>query len=226
GVPVDRLYADQLAPPTSEIAARLGIRFQLMVFVAGAISSDAQTFRRRVGARALRAKTIPADRRRAVVATRLPADTWPDRSLRIVTVDAETGDDVVFDRDTAVSLVDAVAASCAVPTVWPCAPINGRRFIDGGMRSWVNADLAAGAERIVVLAPMHGGGGFLRPAEEQVAALRETASVALVTPDAQTSAAMGGNILDPARRKVSAEAGLRQSDSVADEIREVWLAAR
>jgi NTE family protein len=238
GVPVDRLYADQLAPPTSELAARLGLRFRLMLLVAGAISSDAQAFRRRVGARALRAKTIPADRRRAVVATRLPSDTWTDRSLRIVTIDAATGEDVVFDRDTGVSLVDAVAASCAVPTVWPCTPINGRRFMDGGMRSWVNADLAAGAARIVVLAPMHGGGGrapqrsrsrkaqgITRSVEEQVAVLRETAAVALVTPDAQASAAMGSNILDPARRKVSAEAGLCQSDRIADEVREVWTLA-
>jgi NTE family protein len=54
----------------------------------------------------------------------------------------------------AVTLVDAVAASCSVPGVWPPTTIGGRRWIDGGVRSATNADLAAGYERVVVLAPI------------------------------------------------------------------------
>ncbi|MGO8728014.1 MAG: patatin-like phospholipase family protein [Streptosporangiaceae bacterium] len=37
-------------------------------------------------------------------------------------------------------LVDAVAASCAVPGVWPPVTIGGRRYVDGGVRSSDNAD--------------------------------------------------------------------------------------
>ena len=68
---------------------------------------------------------------------------------------ADNGEFVAFEKSSGVSLVDAVAASCAVPGVWPPVTINGRRYIDGGMRSAVNADLAAGYERVVVLAPIN-----------------------------------------------------------------------
>ncbi len=61
---------------------------------------------------------------------------------------------VVFNRESGISLLDAVAASCAVPLVWPAATINGKRYIDGGVRSSANADLATGCGRVVVLAPI------------------------------------------------------------------------
>src|SRR5262245_20371265 len=86
GVPVEQLYADQLAPPTNEIAARIGVRFYLMVTAAVFRSSDPVRFRQRIGARALRTKTIPADRRREVVATGLPYRSWPERRLVVVAV--------------------------------------------------------------------------------------------------------------------------------------------
>jgi predicted acylesterase/phospholipase RssA len=94
--------------------------------------------------------------RRAVIERRLPSRDWPhQRRLLITAVDAETGEAVVFTRDSGVSLVDAVAASCAVPVVWPPVTIDGHRYIDGGVRSVANADLAAGCERVVVIAPDH-----------------------------------------------------------------------
>ena len=51
------------------------------------------------------------------------------------------------------ALVDAVAASCAVPGIWPPVTINGRRYIDGGVGSATHADLAAGYDRILVIVP-------------------------------------------------------------------------
>lgn len=59
-----------------------------------------------------------------MIAGRLPNHDWPQRRLLITAVNAETGAAVVFDRDSGVSLVDAVAASCAVPLVWPPMTIN------------------------------------------------------------------------------------------------------
>jgi NTE family protein len=50
---------------------------------------------------------------------------------------------VTFAKDSGVDLVDAVAASCAVPGVWPPVTIDGSRYIDGGVRSGTNADMAA-----------------------------------------------------------------------------------
>src|SRR5581483_5739954 len=110
--------------------------------------------RRRIGAAALAAETIDEAPRRAAVAARVPVDAWPARTLLIVAVDAATGETVVFDRGSGVSLVDAVTASCAVPGVWPPATIGGRRYVDGGVRSGTNADLAVGCDRVVVIVPL------------------------------------------------------------------------
>jgi NTE family protein len=88
-----------------------------------------------------------------VIAARLPAADWPERDLRIPAVDAVTGEVVIFTRDSGVRLADAVAASCAVPGIWPPASIGGHRYVDGGVCSSTNADLAAGADQILLITP-------------------------------------------------------------------------
>ena len=40
-----------------------------------------------------------------------------------------------------------------MPGIWPPATIGGRRFIDGGVRSTTNADLAIGSDRVLVITP-------------------------------------------------------------------------
>ena len=78
----------------------------------------------------------------AVIGAWLPSHEWPARRLVIAAVDADTGECATFDSASGVSLIEAVSASCAVPGVWPPVQINGRRWMDGGMRSAANADLA------------------------------------------------------------------------------------
>jgi NTE family protein len=97
---------------------------------------------------------VPEAQRRAIIDGRLPRHEWPAHPRLLVTaVDAETGEAVVWDHDSGVDLVDAVAARCAVPLVWPPMSVNGRRYVDGGVRSPINADYATGCSRVVVLAP-------------------------------------------------------------------------
>ena len=73
--------------------------------------------RRRMGAAALDMDAASdgswQTRWRATVASRLPSQRWPQRTVLITAVDAHTGEPVVFDRHSGVDLVDAVAASCA-----------------------------------------------------------------------------------------------------------------
>ena len=154
GTPLEELYDAQLSVDTAEI----DVEFDLIEFVNrfdAAIegSVDEMDRRRRVGAFALAASTVSERRRRAVIAARLPVAAWPGRDLRIPAVDAVTGEIVIFTRDIGVRLVDAVAASCAVPGIWPPASIGDHRYIDGGVRSSTNADLAAGADQIVLITP-------------------------------------------------------------------------
>jgi NTE family protein len=107
--------------------------------------------------------------------------------------------------------------------VWPPVTIGDRRWIDGGVRSPVNADLAAGLDRVVVVAPMTRAMGRWRP-RPQVTALRAAgARVALGRPDAAATRAIGRNPLDPARREPAARAGRAQAAEVAAEVRSVWL---
>jgi NTE family protein len=164
---------------------------------------------------------VPVHVRRTIVESRLVTTQWPD-SLQVTTVDADSGVLQIFDRNSGIELVDAVAASGAVPGVWPLSRINGRSWIDGGMVSSANARLADGYERIIVLAPMPAGFGDIPGVEEDVAALRERATVVLFSPDEQSILAIGPNPYDPSRRGPAAEAGESQGLRIARIVEEMW----
>jgi NTE family protein len=168
-----------------------------------------------LGQHALQAQTVSESERLAVIAHRLAVTTWPERALLITAVDAEDGRFVTWNRDSGVELPLAVASSCAVPMVWPPATINGRRYIDGGVRSPTNADVAVGYPTVVVIAPVGASTSTLGPWFSKERQLLEArgATVAIVEPDAEALAAFGPNVLDPAYRHAAAEAGLRQAAS-------------
>jgi NTE family protein len=216
GLPLEELYARQVDPAlqAAEIMAEMDLDdFAAEIGTALGGAAGVPELRRAVGRFALRAATVPEARRRAVIESRLPSHGWPARTLRIVAVDAESGQQRVFDNECGVSLVDAVAASCAVPGVWPPVTIDGRRYVDGGVRSIANADHAAGASRVLVVVPMGSVEPFPSdvPLERSVEELRARgAQVAVVEPDEASRAAIGANPLDPSTRRPAAEAGRAQ----------------
>ncbi len=171
--------------------------------------ADPAEVRRQQGRLALAADTVPEAERRAVVAGRLPVHEWPARPLAVVAVEALTGETAVFDRESGVDLVDAVAASCAVPGVWPPVTIGDVRYVDGGVRSLNNADLAVGYDRVLVVAPVADP-----QTAAQVAVLTERgAHVEVVVPDERTAAIFAGDPLDPAVRAPAAHAGYAQAEA-------------
>jgi len=215
GLPLADLYARQADPERQarEIAVELDLEQLGAEFVAVMGEAEsAQEIQRRMGAWALAADTVPEPTRRAVVEGRLPSHEWPERAIKLVAVEASTGETAVFDRDSTVSLVDAVAASSAVPGVWPPVTIGARRYIDGGVRSADNADLAVGWSEIVILSPLGYDSPLpLMPLREVVATLRDSGSaVTVLTPDAASAAAIGSNPLDPGTRTPAAGAGRAQ----------------
>ncbi len=220
GVDPETMYAAQLAEPGAEIAARIGLATMLRWGWVSVTGGDGPKARARIGAMALAARTVPEAERRAVIESRLPVRDWPARRLLVTAVDARSGEFVVFDRDSGVDLVDAVGASCAVPGVWPPVSINGRRYVDGGVRSAANVDLAAGYDRVVVIAPVVRGA---RPASSPAGqAARLGGRVVVVGPDPAARRAFGRNLLDPARRGPAARAGRAQAAAEADRVRHVW----
>ena len=100
-----------------------------------AAAEDAPDMRRRMGAAALDMDAASdgtwQSQWRATVAARLPGQRWPQRTMLITAVNAETGEPVVFDRHSGVDLVDAIAASCASGLPYR---IGDSRYIDGGYR--------------------------------------------------------------------------------------------
>jgi NTE family protein len=225
GDEVEAMYDRQLQPPAQEKVARM-TRSALARYAWAMLRSrrDDVGFRRRVGALALAAEQAgltPSEQERLdVIGSRLISRTWPDRPLVITAVDAHTGEFRTFDRDSGVPLLHAVAASCAVPGVYPPVTIDGRRYVDGGTRSAANADLAQGYDRLVVLAPIPRGIGPMASVDAQVTGM--VSRVAVVSPDADSRTAIGRNVLDPAARAPSAQAGRAQAVTVAQRIAEVW----
>lgn len=156
---------------------------------------------------------------------------WPERALTVTAVDADTGEFRTWDRASGAPFQAAVASSCTVPGLFPVVPINGKRYMDGGVRSTTNADLASGYERILVIAPIGSRNDGIDPlgrriSEAEMAALRSAGSQAdLAFPDAASLEAMGINRMDAKRQKVTAEAGARQGEALAREVSPVWSRA-
>jgi len=174
--------------------------------------------RRQVGRFALTADTVPEATRRAVIAGRLLEHTWPARRLAIAAVEAPSGDRCVFEADSGVDLVDAVAASSAVPGIWPPVTIGSSRYVDGGMYSSCSADLAAGYEAVLILA--------MRTSAEldaELAVLAESSRTVVVLPDADSQASFGANPLDPAIRAPAARAGYAQGVGTAASLTSLWI---
>jgi NTE family protein len=223
GTDLESLYQRQLEPPAGEIAARLGAGMIVRYALIMATSSGPEQLRLRMGDLALRSRTVSEAERRKVIESRLPSRDWPGVPFQVTAVDANTGQFVVFDATTEASLVDAVGASCAVPGAWPAVTIAGRRYIDGGMRSPANADLAAGYDRVIIIAPVGRGGGVLPGADKQAGDLRAAgAKVMVVSPDQAARQAIGHNLLDLRRRAAAARAGRAQAAAVAADVRDIW----
>jgi NTE family protein len=216
GLGLEQLFARQAEPAlqAAEIMAVLDldkVGAEIQEYLAGA--SSPQEALQRLGSYALAAQTVPEARRRAVIESRLPSHEWPSRPVRLVAVDCATGQMRVFDASSEVSLVDAVGASSAVPGVWPPVTIAGRRYMDGGVRSPDNADLADGATAVTVVSPLGLNSQIPSPLPlaEAVDRLRQGgARVTVIEPDQASVAAIGANPLDPATRGPAARAGLAQ----------------
>lgn len=192
-------------------------------------AQDVADMRRRLGAAALDMDAASdgawSTQWRTTVATRLPSQHWPERTVLITAVDARNGEPVAFDRHSGVDLVDAIAASCSSGLPYR---IGDKRYLDGGYRSNAeNADLAAGYGRVLVLSPF--GGRSLQPLEwgthlaTQVDELRAGGSrVETIFPDSNSEHMFGANAMDLSLRPPAAQAGYEQGRALAGQLTEFW----
>ena len=152
--------------------------------------------------------------------------SWDGR-LSIAAVELGTGRRVMFGTDGApvASVGDAVEASCAIPGYFRPIEVDGRRYVDGGVWSPTNLDRAPVSRRTPVLClnptatlrPSRAMPyGALGPVSRSLAAVealsleRRGAKVRVVAPDATSTAAMAGRLMDGRRRAGTIAAGLAQ----------------
>ncbi|HYJ55808.1 MAG TPA: patatin-like phospholipase family protein [Mycobacterium sp.] len=213
GVPLDELFARQVAPgETHEIHPGVSVEAITDLFLNAMFTPEATDEQKlqKIGAVAAATDTVPESVRRSVIAHRLPSHEWPQRALRVTVIDIATGELVVLDNASGIDLVDAVAASCAVPGAWPPVTLGDRRFMDGGVASAVNMSAVQDCGVAIALVPS----GVDSPSPWGTATADEIdafeGATLAVFADSESIAAYGPNPLDPACRVPSAEAGRAQ----------------
>ena len=233
GVSTEELYERQLrdvasVTPAAKLTPDLEALGQVFELWIGG-SAMTQEVRAEIGALAVTAKTGPEQEWTSSFNDELLGSSeWPEKRLVITAVAVRTGEFVSWDSSSAVPLPLAIAASCSLPGIIPTVSIDGGRYMDGGLRSVSNADLANGHDRVVIIAPSGAmdtpyDHNTRRQLEEEAQALRDGGStVVVILPDAEALAASGPNRMDVAFLTPAAEAGLRQAKRVGDGIKAVW----
>jgi NTE family protein len=193
----------------------------------------AEAVRARLGQTALAARTISEDRWLAMFESFAGAD-WPE-SFACTAVDTADGRFQVWDCRSGVSLQLAVASSCAVPGIFPPVTIKEHRWMDGGVRDMLNADVAAGHAVVLAVSciPLEIPEGFGMPALDavlgatlaQLDRLRSDGSkVETIVPGDEMLeiSGWGLNLMDFTRAAAAYEAGVRQGKAEAARLAGFW----
>jgi NTE family protein len=192
----------------------------------------AEEVRAEIGAWALKTQTMSEEEFISRFAPALGGESdgvWPAKSYACAAVDAADGSFALWNKDAGIGLARAVASSCAVPGIYPPISFRFHRYIDGGMRSATNADLAKGYDAVLVIAvTLRGMPSFIadvfgRRFDAEVQTLRDGGSrVEVIVPDEASCAAFGMNLMDASRRQPSAQAGLEQGRTEAARVSGIW----
>lgn len=198
--------------PVDERALRMG------QMVPGLTASRDASVRAGLGAAALAAETMSEveSLSRATFAP-LAGMGWPS-NFAATAVNARSGEFRVFRAGDGVPLPSA-AASSALPGVYPPITVGGEQYVDGGLRSMLNVDLAAGFDVVAVVScfPLDAGD------EVDISALRnnEAGSVITVVPEERLR---GMNMLDQKLVGRAYEVGRDQASVEAVDFAEAWSA--
>lgn len=217
--PIAQLYRDQVdgsaapEPPIEDVDVT-----GLIARIADTIAKTPDPFqaRKTIGSWSVERDRVPEAERRKVIEARLPHHQWPDRPVAVTAINAATGELRIFDKNSGVDVVDAVAASCAVPVLWPAVTIEGQRYYDGGIRSITNTDVAEGYRKVLVVKVWD------MPESADVKDISDTSGVYTVMADEASTSIIVVNPMDPERRAVAAKAGFDQGLRIAGDVRSFW----
>jgi NTE family protein len=217
---VRRVHEHTESSAASSIEDRLGGLMETMIEVAAI--ADPVAARAHIGAFALGADAGSEDSFVALFDTFEGCD-WPT-GFACTAIEAASGEFVVWDEDAGTPLQLAVASSCAVPGIFPPVTIKGTRYYDGGLRTPLNADVAAGYEVVVAVSCMSRDmPGSTIVAE--VDGLRDGGATAeLVEPDAQFVEISGNgmHLMDASRAPAAYDAGVALGKQEAERLGACW----
>ncbi len=226
--------------PLDNQAGVEGLQELMALIGQAAAGGDAEATRVRIGQMATEATTI-AEADYLTLFSVLAAGSWPDR-FACTAVDTSTGEFRVWDTSSGAPLSAAVASSCAVPMVYPPVTIEGRRYMDGGMRDMLNADVAVGHDTVLAVSctlldlPPElveaglvdaGLDAVLRGTRGQISDLRDGGSqVETIVPGAEflEVSGWGLQLMDFTRTQAAFDAGLSQSSAEAERLARFWSA--
>jgi NTE family protein len=219
-------------PVTSDAGAGMNALFGAIAISIASQATHEET-RVAIGRVALEAATVDEDTFVSRFSTVAGTD-WPG-SYRCTAVDATTGALKVWDAAAGVPLPRAVASSCAVPGVFPPVTLNGRRYMDGGMRTALNVDMAAGHDRVVAFSCMALSlpEAFSNPVSDSINALQAAeidrllaggSRLEVIGPDDEflELSGWGLNLMDTTRVQAAFDAGRRQAEAEAERIGRLW----
>jgi NTE family protein len=192
------------------------------------LETDPRQALRAIGRAAQQASKLAEDVYLGLFGT-LDGTAWP-AGFQCTAIDTDTGNLIVWDQGSGVPLLNAVAASCAVPVLFPTVTIKGHHYMDGGILSHLNATAAPPTDVLVVLSchPLgskgDGGGGSLAASvtpNAELAPLRQTRRLVAVEPDFSDIEAPA-NMMDPHLAVQAVQIGKRQATREAVAIQSAW----
>jgi NTE family protein len=164
-----------------------------------------------LGRRAL-ATPNPISETAQVANARTRFSAWPDRPLKIVSVDVEDGSACFIDQASGVPIEVALAASSAQPGLQAPIHMGGRRCMDGGVAG-TNIDGAIGCGLVLAITAFPAGQKTRDEIESVCAA---GGRVVHVAPDEPSKLAMGPSLSDWQRVGPSIEAGAMQARTLLE----------
>lgn len=236
--------ANEVAPGDAAIAGadqELQLLMAALAEAAVAPSPEAAAHvRRKLGKIAVDARTIPEDTWLEMFAT-FAGEDWPD-GFTCTAVDVEDGRFVLWEAGSGVDVQRAIASSCAVPAVFPPVTINGKRYMDGGVRDVLNADAAEGHDIVLALSctmleiPEGFGEVLGEGMEAYEAVLKATrdqldglaaggAKVEVILPGQEMLeiSGWGMHLMDFSRAAAAYEAGVHQGEAEAECVGGTWV---
>src|SRR5262245_1289795 len=147
----------------------------------------------------------------------LRGEAWPANFV-CTCVDCVTTDFVALGAEHGVDPQRGVAASVAIPRVYPPITAGSMRLVDGGVLSPTHLDLAVGHDRILFVNMTH------VPARELAAVEASGAAMLVVEPDEASREALGTNLNQASRAFGAVERGLEQGTRVAADVAAFWSA--